>query len=132
MKIYTNLLMSALIVTAAAEKGTVQNKSKIMKSRINLLAAGIFLASASAGFGQPTLQFAATNYTVNEIAGAVALTVQRTGDTNTEVSVNYDTANGTATNGLNYTAVAGTLTFGTNTTNQIIWVPILNNGLVEG
>jgi len=31
-----------------------------------------------------------------------------------------------------YTAVAGTLTFGASETNQVIAVPILNNGLVDG
>ena len=53
-------------------------------------------------------------------------------DTNTAVSVDYATADGTATNGLKYTAVAGTLAFGAGETNQTIVVPILNDGFVEG
>ena len=53
-------------------------------------------------------------------------------DTNTAVSVDYATADGTATNGLKYMAVAGTLAFGVGETNQTIVVPILNNGLVDG
>ena len=86
----------------------------------------------STGFGQSTLQFSATTYTVAESAGAVTLTVQRVNDTNTAVSVDYATADGTATNGLKYTAIAGTLAFGAGETNQTIVVPILNNGFVEG
>jgi N-acetylneuraminic acid mutarotase len=78
------------------------------------------------------LQFTAANCTVVESAGTVALTVQRLGDTNGVVSVNYATADGTATNGLKYTAVSGTLVFGAGETNQTIRVPILNNGFVEG
>jgi len=53
----------------------------------------------------PTLQFAASTYTVAESAGAVTLTVQRLNDTNTVMSADYATADGTATHGLKYTAV---------------------------
>ena len=84
------------------------------------------------GLAQPTIQFTATSYTVAESAGTVTLTVQRTGDLNTTVSVDYATADGTATNGLKYTAVSGTLAFGASETNKTIVVPILNNGFVDG
>ena len=67
-----------------------------------------------------------------ENAGVASLTVQRTGDTNTVVTVDYATADGTATNGLKYAAVAGTLAFGAGETNQTIVVPILNDGFVGG
>jgi poly(3-hydroxybutyrate) depolymerase len=83
-------------------------------------------------FAGSTIQFSANSYTVAESAGTVVLTVQRTNDLNTLVSVDYATADGTATNGLKYTAVAGTLAFHAGETNQILVVPILNNGLVEG
>jgi hypothetical protein len=103
-----------------------------MKTKLNLLAAGIILAVTDAGFGQSTLQFSASTYTVPEWAGTVTLTVQRTNDTSTEVSVDYATADGTATNGLKYTATNRTLVFGAGETNQTLVVPILNNGFVEG
>jgi hypothetical protein len=48
------------------------------------------------------------------------------------VTVDFATADGTATNGLKYAAVSGTLTFEASETNKVIAVPILNNGLVEG
>ena len=99
---------------------------------INLLATGWFLAAVGIGFGQSTLQFTAPTYTVAEWAGTVTLTVQRTNDTSTEVSVDYATADGTATNGLKYMATNGTLAFAAGETNQTIVVPILNEGLVEG
>ena len=79
-----------------------------------------------------TVQFSASTYTEIESAGAVTLTVQRTGDTNTAVGVDFATADGTATNGLKYTATNGTLAFGPGETSQTIPVPILNNGLVDG
>jgi hypothetical protein len=71
-----------------------------MKMKLNLLAAGIFLAAVSIGFGQSTLQFTVTSCTVVESDAAVAINVQRLNDTETIVSVDYATADGTATNGL--------------------------------
>ncbi|NCQ86901.1 MAG: hemolysin [Microcystis aeruginosa W13-18] len=47
------------------------------------------------------------------------------------VSVNYATANGTATAGADYTATTGTLTFAPGVTTQVINIPILNNSLNE-
>ena len=98
--------------------------------QITLLTLGLesetFLQAAS------TIQFSAATYTVVEDAGAVALTVKRLSDTDTVVSVDYATADGTATNGLKYTAVSGTLAFGAGQTNQTIAVPILNDGLAGG
>ena len=88
------------------------------------------------GTAQPqtasTIQFSASTYTVAEDAGTVALAVQRTDDLNTIASVEYACADGTATNGLKYAAVSGTLAFGAGETNKDIVVPILNEGFVEG
>ncbi|MFM6266062.1 MAG: Calx-beta domain-containing protein, partial [Dolichospermum sp.] len=50
---------------------------------------------------------------------------------NQTVSVNYATANGTATAGLDYTATNGTLTFAPGVTTQVINIPILNDSLNE-
>jgi hypothetical protein len=47
------------------------------------------------------------------------------------VTVNYSTANGTATAGTDYVAVAGTLTFAPGETRQIITVPINTNTIIE-
>jgi polyhydroxybutyrate depolymerase len=99
-----------------------------------LLLLAIWFSAGVLALAQPTstVQFSAASYTVAESAGAVTLTVQRVNDTNTPVSVDYATADGTATNGLKYTAVSGTLAFGTGETNQTLVVPIVNNGFVEG
>ena len=102
-----------------------------MKTKLNLLAAGILLTALGTGFGQSTLQFTASIYTVAENAGSVILTVQRTGDTNGAVSVDYASTNGTAIAGSDYTATNGTLTFAAGETNLTIVVPILNDGIVE-
>ena len=54
--------------------------------------------------------FAAATNSAAENSGFATLTVLRN-NTNTPVSVNYATANGTAVAGTNYTATSGTLTF---------------------
>lgn len=108
-----------------------RRKHETVKTKVNLLAAGLFLAALSTGFAQSTIQFTATTCTVAENAGLATVTVQRTGDTNTTVTVDYATANGTATAALDYSATNGTLTFAAGETNQTISVPILNDGLVE-
>lgn len=103
-----------------------------MKTQVNFLAAGIFVAALGTGFGQSTLQFSTSTYTVAESARTATLSVRRLNDTNTVVSVDYATADGTATNGVKYTATIGTLSFAVGETNQTIAVPILNNGLLDG
>jgi polyhydroxybutyrate depolymerase len=80
----------------------------------------------------PTLQLSATAYTVAESAGSIIIPVQRTGWLATTVSVDYATADGTATNGVKYSAVSGTLLFAAGETTHTIEVPVLNEGFVEG
>lgn len=64
-----------------------------------LLAVSSLTAAANLP-AQPVLQFASASYTTGENAGAVTLTVQRTGDTDAEVSVDFATSDGTATDGV--------------------------------
>ncbi len=109
-----------------------KSQSTIMKARAVILSCGIFLAGIWASFTQPTLEFSATSYTVAESAGSVTLAVQRLGDTNPVVTVDYATADGTATDGLKYLAASNSLTFAAGNTNQTISVPILDDGLVQG
>jgi subtilisin family serine protease/subtilisin-like proprotein convertase family protein len=62
---------------------------------------------------------------------SVSYTVSLSAASSLPVSVQYATADGTATAGLDYTAVAGTLTFAPGTTSATISVPILNDNLDE-
>ena len=103
-----------------------------MKTKLNLQAIGIFLTAAVAALGQSTVQFTATNHTVAESAGAVTLTVERSNDFGSAVTVDYATVDGTATNGVKFTAASGTLAFGADETNRSIRLTILNEGFVEG
>ena len=56
-------------------------------------------------------RFNSAQYTANEPAGSITVTVQRTGGLASGVTVNYATSNGSAIAGQDYTAVSGTLTF---------------------
>ncbi|GEM_PF-1649594 len=78
------------------------------------------------------VQFSANSYNVAENTAAAIIVVERTNDLNTVVSVDYAFTNRTATAGLDYAGVAGTLQFAAGVTRQSISVPILNDGLVEG
>lgn len=77
------------------------------------------------------LQFAQTSVLVNENAGSAALTVNRTGDTAGSITVNYATADGTATAGSDYTAASGTLNFASGEASKTVTVPILDDSLYE-
>ncbi|TWU42045.1 Calx-beta domain-containing protein [Novipirellula artificiosorum] len=69
--------------------------------------------------------------TVNEDAGTVTFTVNRTAGSDGIVTVAYATANGTATAGADYTATSGTLNFAAGETSKMITVPILDDTVDE-
>jgi hypothetical protein len=79
-----------------------------------------------------TVAFGATTYQVPEQDGNVILSVIRTGNTQSMVTVNYVTANGSATAGADYTATTGTLTFAAGETVTRITVPIVDDTAYEG
>lgn len=93
------------------------------------LLSGAVRATAAAPAGQP--QFSAVTTSVNEDAGTMPITVNRTGGTYGTISVDYAATNGTATAGADYTATAGTLIFNEGETSKMILVPIINDNLDE-
>ncbi len=58
-------------------------------------------------------------------------TVTRTGTATSQITVDYATANGTATAGSDYTAKSGTLTFATTETTKTLTVPIVGDTTIE-
>src|SRR5262249_46839964 len=86
---------------------------------------------APAANGQ--FQFSATSYSINEGAGTATITVTRTGGSDGAVSVNYASGGGSATAGLDYAAVSGTLIWAAgDSSSKTFTVPILEDALVEG
>ena len=72
-------------------------------------------------------ELAPGSVTVNEDAGTITFTVNRLGGMKGQVSVNFATADGSATAGSDYGATSGTLTFANNETSKTVTIPILND-----
>jgi hypothetical protein len=66
-------------------------------------------------------------FPANEDAGSLTAVVVRKGATNGTVTVNYSTGDGSAVNGVNYTAVSGTLTMTNGIIATSFEVPIIDN-----
>jgi hypothetical protein len=85
-----------------------------------------------------TLALSSATYTVGEAGSSVAVTINRTGGTDGEVSVNYGFTNGTATGGnscgagVDYNNTGGTVTFAGGQSSQTFNVTICNDALIEG
>lgn len=70
--------------------------------------------------------------TINEGGGSVNFTISLSSSAAPhKVTVNYATADGTATQGSDYTSTAGTVTFEPGVTTRVISVPILDDALDE-
>src|SRR5439155_93069 len=79
-----------------------------------------------------TIGFTTSAVTVSETNGTLTLTVVRAGATNTAVSVNFATTNGTAAAGSDYTATNGTFSFAAGETTNTLSIDILDNLNQEG
>jgi hypothetical protein len=78
--------------------------------------------------------FSISDVSVDEAAGTATFTITLTGTPGGNVQVQYQTADGSAVAGSDYTAVAATWTanFNNTTKTQTITVPILNDAIIEG
>ncbi len=81
---------------------------------------------------EATLAFSTNALSVTEAATNLVFTVLRTGGTNTTMTVDYLTADGTAEDGSDYTATSGTLSFEPGQKSKTISVPLTNDSSVEG
>jgi hypothetical protein len=72
-----------------------------------------------------TVQFDKDTYTVDQDAGTVTVSVTRTGSSVGAASINYSTTDGTALDGVDYSAMSGTLNWADgDSTAQTITIPI--------
>lgn len=79
----------------------------------------------------PTMQFAQATTAVNESNTTLTITVTLNAPSGQLVTVNYASSNGTATEGADYAAVSGALTFAPGTVQQSFELTILDDTLVE-
>lgn len=80
---------------------------------------------------QTNVSLSTAAYTANEAATARTIVVNRTGGTNTAVTVNYATDDGTAIAGQDYTATNGTLSFGIGEVVKTFDISITNDSTDE-
>ncbi len=91
-----------------------------------------FEQDCSQGSQLSTVRFTTTSVDVAETAGTVTLTVTRIDGSDGELTVNYATANGTATDGSDYVGATGTLTWANgDTSDKTLTVTITDDTLSE-
>lgn len=79
------------------------------------------------------VQFSVADYTVNENGATATISVTRLGGSDGAISVDFATSDGTAVDGVDYTAASGTLNWDANdTSDKTFDVPIIDDGLIEG
>jgi Tol biopolymer transport system component len=94
----------------------------------------VFLAGPAypgAGTGGESMQFASASLDAIESAGLATVSVTRYGPACAAATVEYATADGTATAGADYVAASGTLTFDAGQATQTFAVTLLDDGLDE-
>ena len=78
------------------------------------------------------LSFSSPAYSKAETGGSATITVLRTNYTNSTVSVDFATADGSGQAGVNYFPTNGTLIFTNGETVKTFTVPLKDNGVVDG
>jgi uncharacterized delta-60 repeat protein len=82
---------------------------------------------------QGYLTFSATNYVANESGGFISFEVNRVAGSAGQISVQYATANGTASNGVNYVGSTNTLNWNSgDASSRVINVPIMDIAAIGG
>ena len=98
---------------------------------LSILSLGLLSAGAATA---STVQFNPSSYAVAENEGfvRVRVTATRTGNPADVITVNYATANGSATSPADYAQSSGTLTFGAGEIEKTFDVPIIDDNSIEG
>jgi uncharacterized delta-60 repeat protein len=78
------------------------------------------------------LEFAAATFQASEHMTNAVITVRRLGVSTNKVTIDYSTADGTASNGVHFVSQAGTLRFASGAREETFTVPLLNNTRAEG
>ena len=79
----------------------------------------------------PSVEFSSPGITAGETDGSLPLTVMRRGVSDATITVEYSTASGTATAGLDFTPQSGVLRFGPLEVEKTVSIPILEDGVLE-
>jgi hypothetical protein len=80
----------------------------------------------------PAVEFSAPTFSANDGDGTATILVSLSGPSTQPITVNYATSNGTATAGVDYTAVNDTLTFNPGDTVASFTIPLLRDPALDG
>jgi RHS repeat-associated protein len=115
-----SFLLGSGLVLVRSSRATAPDKGIITAKTVEAAQAGA------------TLQFNLATYSVGEAEGSAIITVTRSGDTTSAVTVNYATSDGTASERSDYTTALGTLRFAAGETSKTFLVLITDDLSVEG
>jgi sugar lactone lactonase YvrE len=117
---------------------TTARRKTVRRATAVLLAAGLAVAgSAAPGSAAPkpkppkTIGFTQTTAQITEGQGSVCLYAQRSVTTGKAPTATMQSTDGTATAGVDYTAVSGTYSFPKKSSTLEVCVPILSDGVPE-
>lgn len=115
---------------------TIPEPAKTVLMNLSAATGGAIITRAQASGTVNDNDTTAITFAVNNAAavtegGTLVFTVTKSGGTYLNTSVNYATANGTATAGSDYTAVSGTLTFAPTETSKTVSVSTIDDFTVE-
>lgn len=124
---------SSMSFTDAVATYTQVRYGSVVDSNLAVAGAAQFRLAANAA---PVARFAFSSATANvdESAGSLTVTIQRSGVTTSAVTVEVSTSNGTALAGTDFTAIspAQTVTFIANDTEETVIIPIANRSGFQG
>lgn len=131
---FTNGVASRTITVPIIDDSTVET-NETFKVVLSNVSGGIIVGSTNAVVtileNDASIVLATNAVSVSEVATNIALTVLRTGGTNTAMTVDYFTTDGTAGSS-DYTAATGTLTFAAGEKSKTITIALTNDSSVEG
>ncbi|MGA9762462.1 MAG: Calx-beta domain-containing protein [Gaiellaceae bacterium] len=98
----------------------------------DVVGSGLIDALAAVGISTPIFAFSQPSYSVSEAGPSATITINRSGDKSTAVSVHVATASGTAKAGSDYTSISQDVSFAVDETTKTISIPIIDDHTVEG
>jgi T1SS-143 domain-containing protein len=123
---------SVIVRTNAVNDGLVEGSETLSLSAATSRNPSVLVGTGTILDGAvPSLSISGTPL-VNEAAGTVTYTVTLSSSSNAPVSVNYSSASGSASSGLDFTGVAGSLTFAPGELSKTFVVNIANDNIYEG
>ncbi len=127
----TNLIIPAGVTTFNVTVPASPDAINESGETVPLTVGGITGTGTISGNIVPSISI--NDVTVNEAAGTATFSVSLSSASSQAISVNYSTANGTATSGSDYTAIgATTLNFAAGETSKTVTVSIADDAVNEG